>query len=389
MSGPDSCLGVDSYQSRLLSNLDSEPGSQASFGSVANDRLFVSYCAVQGKRPTMEDAHQVILQLQPLADTAFVAVYDGHGGRDVADFVSQHLHDELSRHPAVQTDIEAALRHAFLVMDDLLRKETVLKADLMGTTAAVCLINDEQIVAAGAGDTRVVLARSREAICLTTDHKPNLGREKARIEAAGGIVIFGRTNGTLAVSRAIGDFAMKSVERDPDDQCVTANPEITRRAAASEEDDFVLLACDGVWDVMTNQDVVNFVYERLDLQDTPEEIVKRLAERCVVSRDNITVILVVLKKRFPYLTTVTTSPDHKKPTITAVSTSASASASSLSTSAGGGSGSNSPSAPAGGPADVAAAGPAATPPRDGAAATEAQPHGSGWSPSQSTGGGTS
>merc|ERR1711974_454029 len=150
------------------------------------------------------------------------------------------------------------------------------------------------------GDTRVVLGRDRKALCLTTDHKPNIVSERARIEAAGGIVIFGRTNGTLAVSRAIGDFAMKSAEKDAADQCVTAIPHI-ETATLTDTDDFVVLACDGVWDVVTNDQVVAFVYEGLQKLRRPEDIVAELANRCVISRDNITIILILLKSRFSFL----------------------------------------------------------------------------------------
>lgn len=245
----------------------------------------------------MEDAHTIILDFATPA-TSFVAVYDGHGGRDVANFSARELHALLREHDGLSSDPEAALRETFLKVDEKLRSSD-LQTDLMGTTAAVALISDKEVIAAGVGDTRVILAADGKSHALTNDHKPNVSSERNRIESAGGIVIFGRTNGTLAISRALGDFAMKSLEYKPEAQCVTADPDT--RKHVGDTTDFVLVACDGVWDVLSNDKAVAFVYEQLEKRMDPEEIIIRLAAECVVSRDNVTAVLAVSKTRYPWL----------------------------------------------------------------------------------------
>jgi len=96
-----------------------------------------------------------------------------------------------------------------------------------------------------AGDSRTVLGIKGRAKPLSFDHKPQNEGEKARICAAGGFVDFGRVNGNLALSRAIGDFEFKkSADLPPEQQIVTAFPEVTIHELG-EDDEFVVVACDG------------------------------------------------------------------------------------------------------------------------------------------------
>lgn len=283
---------------------------------TSDDRLCVAYCAMQGSRPTMEDAHTIRLDFLKRPNAAFVGVYDGHGGQDAAKFSSDTLHEELSKRLAEdpERDIKEALEDTFLAVDDRLKADSSnAKFDLMGTTAAVALIFEDKVIAAGVGDTRVILATDGQGcVPLTIDHKPNVQEERNRIESAGGIVIFGRTNGTLAITRALGDFAMKDAEKGAKERCVIAVPEIKEHHTSNL--DFVLVACDGVWDVLSNQEAVDFVYNQLKEESCahPEEIVIRLAKRCLVSRDNVTVVLVVNKRRFPAIKDVPLSPEERE-----------------------------------------------------------------------------
>ena len=112
---------------------------------------------------------------------------------------------------------------------------------------------------ANTGDSRAVLARGGQAVTLSNDHKPYLPGEKERIEKAGGQVKFNRVNGDLAVSRALGDFVYKRCESVAfKEQAVTAFPEIIVEER-EESDQFIVLACDGIWDVMSSQEVVEKV----------------------------------------------------------------------------------------------------------------------------------
>ncbi len=134
---------------------------------------------------------------------------------------------------------------------------------------------------ANAGDSRAVLSVKGKAEPLSYDHKPTNAGETARIISAGGFVEFGRVNGNLALSRAIGDFEFKqSADLPAEEQVVTCNPDLIQRKldlGAEGGDEFIVLACDGIWDVLSNQDVVNFCRTRIaqgmDLGEACEQLV--------------------------------------------------------------------------------------------------------------------
>ena len=122
-----------------------------------------------------------------------------------------------------------------------------------GCTAVVGLIIGKMLYVANVGDSRCVLSRKGRSEELSEDHKPNSPDEMKRVIKAGGFVGNGRINGTLNLSRAIGDLEFKqNKDLKPEDQMVTAKPDI-RRIELCEDDEFVILACDGIWDCMTSQ----------------------------------------------------------------------------------------------------------------------------------------
>merc|ERR1712008_572702 len=114
---------------------------------------------------------------------------------------------------------------------------------------------------ANAGDSRSVYSKnSGKAIALSYDHKPDDEPEETRIMKAGGYVSGGRVDGDLAVSRGFGDFRFKACPQlEPHDQRVSPIPDIMVQNRNDEEDEFIILACDGIWDVATNQECVQMV----------------------------------------------------------------------------------------------------------------------------------
>ena len=105
---------------------------------------------------------------------------------------------------------------------------------------------------------------------LSYDHKPNNELETKRILAAGGWVEFNRVNGNLALSRALGDFVFKKNEnKKAEDQIVTAYPDVDMKDLTSDHE-FIVLACDGIWDVLSNEEVLEFVRTRIAQQIEPE-----------------------------------------------------------------------------------------------------------------------
>merc|ERR1712127_444863 len=148
------------------------------------------------------------------------------------------------------------------------QKETVA-----GTTATVLLVTPTELICANAGDSRTVLSRDKTVIELSHDHKPNDKCERERIEKAGAFVENGRVQGNLAVSRALGDLFFKRREGvAQEDQPVTAKPdfEVIQR---DPKDEFVVLACDGLWDSRSSQGMVDIMHKEVykgDFSKKPE-----------------------------------------------------------------------------------------------------------------------
>lgn len=134
---------------------------------------------------------------------------------------------------------------------------------------------------ANAGDARAVLCRSGKAVRLTYDHKGADKQEAKRIQDAGGFVLNNRVNGVLAVTRSLGDSSMKDF--------VVGSPYTTETPLGSN-DEFLILACDGLWDVASDQKAVDLIR---DVQDC-DEAAKLLMEFALNegTRDNVTVVVV-------------------------------------------------------------------------------------------------
>ncbi|XP_078494893.1 protein phosphatase 1G [Ciona intestinalis] len=134
-----------------------------------------------------------------------------------------------------------------------------------GTTAVVALLSGLDLHVANAGDSRCVLCRKDgKAFDMSDDHKPEDETELKRITAAGGHVnVQGRVNGGLNLSRAIGDHCYKTNKDFPlEDQMISAMPDV-RSVKLQPTDEFMVLACDGIWNVYSSQEVVDFVRSRL------------------------------------------------------------------------------------------------------------------------------
>ncbi|GFR48367.1 hypothetical protein Agub_g10257, partial [Astrephomene gubernaculifera] len=267
----------------------------------------------------------------------FFAVYDGHGGADVAKHCAKSLHEHLkavvtaslkpdgtsasgpllspagpstsgsgqetgatSAAPAdppaeqwpVRVDgIEAALKSAFLHTDAQLAQTR--SAHEVGTTAVVSLVTARHLWVGNCGDSRALLCREREAVALSLDHKATRADEVARVEQAGGYVWWDRVMGELAVSRAIGDHCLRPF--------VIAEPEITS-VLRRPEDQLLIMASDGLWDVFTNEEARTLALEKFsgELQRTSsskmavKKAASSLAKAALAkgSRDNVTVVVV-------------------------------------------------------------------------------------------------
>ena len=207
-------------------------------------------------------------------------------GKQVALFAKKYLPIALRESAGFKAgDYKAGLREAFLGVDQRLASvageeeikriveanppsgylgfDESVSAKQVGCTACAVLLTPKEIYVANAGDSRCVLSENGKANPLSTDHKPILEGERKRIEKAGGNVTGDRVDGLLSCSRALGDFCFKENSTlGPEEQKVTAEPEITV-TAISPQTSFIVVACDGVWDVRTSEEVVQTITQDL------------------------------------------------------------------------------------------------------------------------------
>ncbi|XP_040376799.1 probable protein phosphatase 2C 21 [Oryza brachyantha] len=300
-----------------------------------NDRVKYASSTMQGARPSMEDALAVELDLDET--TSFFGVYDGHGGAKVAMYCAKQFHNMLLRDEDFLNNLPKAIKSVCSRLDDDLRRSNAWSVSLNphgsfncfqflntgvfaslwramegtyvpplheGSTACVVTIRGNQIIVGNVGDSRCVLSRNGQAIALSIDHKPTIPNECERILRAGGQLLRpdrvetgpSYVQGMLAMSRAIGDFALKQNRNMlPSQQMVTCIPDI-RGANITDDTEFLVIASDGVWDHMSNKQVVSFVRQKLRSgRNSLGKICEMLLDRCLPPRDNATVILVQFK----------------------------------------------------------------------------------------------
>jgi protein phosphatase 1B len=238
-----------------------------------------------GWRCEMEDAHFARTNLgEGLADWSYFAVFDGHAGFKVSEHCAKHLLEAIIHTDDFKnSEVVKAIHSGFLKLDNKMRDipELASGADKSGTTAVCAFISNENVFIANCGDSRAVLCRNGVPVFSTQDHKPILPTEKERIVNAGGSVMVQRVNGSLAVSRALGDYDYKNVsELGQCEQLVSPEPEIFCQER-DPQDFFLVLACDGVWDVMSNEAVCSFISNRLRITDDLELICNQVIDTCL------------------------------------------------------------------------------------------------------------
>ncbi|XP_040381608.1 probable protein phosphatase 2C 58 [Oryza brachyantha] len=287
------------------SGLDEELRKQAvretgrGSASPAGRKVTFGFHLVEGKTPHgMEDRHVAeFRRLEDGNEVGLFAVFDGHAGADVATYLREHLFDDILREPGFWTDTVDAIRRTYHRTDRRVLEMTEEEGDgeerrrrNAGSTAVTAiLINGERLVVANVGDSRVVACeRGGPARQLSVDHEPL--RERAAVEARGGFVteIHGdvpRVDAQLAMSRAFGDRGLKDhISSDPD----VAIEDVGAGAGT----EFVVLASDGLWKVMSNQECVDAVRGTADARKAAAELVGEALERG--SADDIACVVVRL-----------------------------------------------------------------------------------------------
>lgn len=254
--------------------------------------------ATCGRRETMEDTHFLLPRLCNENDINAFGIFDGHRGAAAAEFSARAFPGILQNLSSTKSSSDA-LVEAFIRTDEAFRNEldshrkskrVSQKNWHPGCTAIVALIARNELFVANAGDCRAILCRDGNARTLSKDHVASCLEERERVTEAGGVVKWQVDTwrvgpAALQVTRSIGDDDLKPA--------VTAEPEITV-TALSEDDEYMVMASDGLWDVMSNTDIVGIIR---DTVKEPGMCSKRLATEAVArgSKDNITVIVVFLR----------------------------------------------------------------------------------------------
>uniref|UniRef100_A0A0G4IDK9 PPM-type phosphatase domain-containing protein n=1 Tax=Chromera velia CCMP2878 TaxID=1169474 RepID=A0A0G4IDK9_9ALVE len=323
--------GQDFYSMALVNDWDSDcspvrdPSSlKASARGLKSARLYAVCEEMNGSaRACMEDAHVVVDDFGGESGQGYFAVFDGHGGSQASNYCAAKLHEvfltELQR---TRKDPKGALERSFAKVDDQLR---VTGCWNCGTTATVGLLRREVAASsamgsqsppggprgasealggasssssssvlymANVGDSRAVVVKSNgEALRLSYDHKAADPAERERVIRAGGVVMRNRVAGQLAIARALGDHALKS---DSGDRGLSNVPTIARRDVGVNKDRCLIMASDGVWDVLSDQQAADVVTPLLRTSEGPL-IAQKLVAAALArgSRDNIVALVIV------------------------------------------------------------------------------------------------
>ena len=307
---------------------------------------------MQGWRKRQEDAHIAAVSQGDKKDIDVFGVFDGHGGKEISQFVSNHFVQELVDNKNISTDMNLALKETFIKMDEIMttpdgieeikkyarlskeqdeiqskdqpqdsqmamfsqlipQKDPEANDIYMRTGCTACVMSidetNKKLYFANAGDSRVVLCKNGVAEAKSEDHKPEMESEKKRIYKADGWISDGRVKGNLNLTRGFGDLEYKQNKNlKPEDQMITANPDINV-VDFTKDLDFVIIGCDGIWDCLTNQEACDFVSKRLKEKKDIEisKIIEEMMDSIVatdlynetgVGCDNMTCIVIVFKK---------------------------------------------------------------------------------------------
>jgi len=228
------------------------------------------------------------------AARGFIGIYDGHGGSDASSHVATSLHKHFLNELRTRTDARMAelIARAYVATDKELE---VMNMHQQGSTAVTCYIAPEGpfgsdspnrvLYTANAGDARAVLCRAGKALRLSYDHKAGDEAEAQRVQESGGFIVYGRVNAILSVTRSLGDHALK--------QSVLPYPH-TSEVKLCDDDEFVIVACDGVWDVLSDQEAVDCVRHIDDGEEMSRVLLRKSLE--LGTTDNVSVICARLQR---------------------------------------------------------------------------------------------
>eukprot|EP00262_Sarcandra_glabra_P012112 TRINITY_DN304_c0_g1_i1.p1 TRINITY_DN304_c0_g1~~TRINITY_DN304_c0_g1_i1.p1 ORF type:complete len:284 (-),score=72.08 TRINITY_DN304_c0_g1_i1:202-1053(-) len=269
--------------------------AKAGFGSSASDtgkgkskmsgrHITHGYHLVKGKsNHAMED--YVVSEFRQVDhhELGLFAIFDGHLGHDVPGYLQSHLFDNILNEPDFWTEPESAIKKAYQITDGKILEKAVDLGRGGSTAVTAILINGEKLVVANVGDSRAVICQKGVAKQLSVDHEPS--KERRTIESKGGFVTnlpgdVSRVDGQLAVARAFGDKSLKAH--------LSSEPDVV--VEMMDDADFIILASDGLWKVMSNEEAVSSIRHIKDALAAAKHLTEEALSR--KSKDDISCIVV-------------------------------------------------------------------------------------------------
>lgn len=281
------------------------------------ERFNTGIVSDKGGRPYLEDRYAWIHDLYINDDfwATYYAIFDGHGGEECAEFLRDNYHYYLRKELLTEIEksesgnVNEAVHNAFIntsrLTDNKFLEVYKDRANKWGATAVICLIIADTLYWANIGDARAVLCRDGKAINLSKDHKVNREDEQQRIKGDGGYIVFGRVLGRLAITRAFGDFECKNLEVQNKDtgevetkSFILSDPEVREVKIDPRDDQFIVMASDGLYDRYSSQDVVDVICQKLSEYQAYEKNPQKVAHELLaetfgkgIGSDNVTILI--------------------------------------------------------------------------------------------------
>ncbi|EEF29300.1 probable protein phosphatase 2C 39 isoform X1 [Ricinus communis] len=266
-------------------------GSSADSGkgkSKMSKHVTHGYHLVKGQsRHDMED--YIVAEFKAVDDNelGLFAIFDGHLSHVIPDYLRSNLFDNILKEPDFWTEPENAMRRGYRITDTTILEKAADLGKGGSTAVTAILINCEMLVVANVGDSRAVICKNGVAKQLSVDHEPSVERQE--IENRGGFVSnfpgdVPRVDGQLAVARAFGDKSLKGH--------LSSDPDVTKEVI-DDDTDFIILASDGLWKVMSNQEATDAIKNIKDARSAA----KHLTEEALIRQSTDDISCVVVKFR--------------------------------------------------------------------------------------------
>ena len=290
---PNKYINNVNYQNKEFNNendLSKEKISEINISEYSDDNctLIKSFAYKEnpnrGYRDYMEDKSRVVQNINGDKNSHLFCLFDGHGGVSVSQFLQDNFY-KYFKEMLPMSNPQENFKELFNIIDNKIKDLNLLN---IGSTACIIYITKENgkkvLYSANIGDTRSVLISSNDYKRLSYDHRATDTNEYNRIVQSGGIVFAGRVYGTLMLSRAFGDWELKTYG-------VISEPHVTK-ININENDKYVIMASDGIWDVLDDADVYEISKNFENSKDLCNNIVEKALDKG--SMDNISCFVINL-----------------------------------------------------------------------------------------------